>query len=243
MQGPRGAVIAIAAAASAALAIGLGFWQLDRGAEKSARQEALESRQALAPLSAAELAREPGAAVASQRFRRAVVTGRFIADRTVFLDNRQMGARVGFVVCTPLVLAGSGEAVLVQRGFVPRRFDDRTALPPITTPAGPVRIAGRVDGSPARLYEFGTDAAGPIRQNLDLGAFATETGLALLPVSIVQDDAEGASAGDGLSRRWNRPAADVQKHHGYAFQWFMIAAAITSLYVWYRFIAPKRARR
>ena len=33
---------------------------------------------------------------------------------------------------------------------------------------------------------------------------------------------------------------DVQKHYGYAFQWFALAAGIAFLYVWHRFIRPAK---
>jgi surfeit locus 1 family protein len=85
------------------------------------------------------------------------------------------------------------------------------------------------------LFEFDGAASGAIRQNLDLDAFARETGLVLLPMSIVERDT--GVAGD-LLRHWSAPAADVQKHYGYAAQWFAIAAGIAFLYVWHRFIRP-----
>ena len=45
--------------------------------------------------------------------------------------------RQGFIVVTPLQLEGSAAAtILVQRGWVPRNFQDRTALPPVDTPEG-----------------------------------------------------------------------------------------------------------
>ena len=56
-------------------------------------------------------------------------------------------------------------------------------------------------------------------------------------MSVLQQDSPGLAA-DGLLRHWPAPAADVQKHYGYAFQWFAIAAGIVFLYVWHRFIRP-----
>ncbi len=55
----------------------------------------------------------------------------------------------------------------------------------------------------------------------------------------MQQDQAGA-APDGLVRHWPAPATDVQKHYGYAVQWFAIAAGIVFLYVWHRFIRPGR---
>ena len=56
-------------------------------------------------------------------------------------------------------------------------------------------------------------------------------------LSVLEQDGAG-STGDGLLRHWLAPATDVQKHYGYAFQWFAIAAGIAFLYVWHRFVRP-----
>jgi surfeit locus 1 family protein len=231
----RGIVVLAAAIAGVALASRLGVWQLDRAHQKLALQASLEARSHEPALDAASLARTSDAARA-QEHRRVVVHGRWLADRTIFLDNRQMDGKVGFFVVTPLALDASAATVLVERGWAPRNFNSRETLPPVATPASSVGVAGVVAPQPARLFDFGGAASGAIRQNLDIDAFSRETGLALLPLTIVQSDA-GATA-DGLVRHWPRPAADVQKHYGYAAQWFAIAAGIVILYVWHRFIRP-----
>jgi surfeit locus 1 family protein len=89
------------------------------------------------------------------------------------------------------------------------------------------------------LYDFGGAASGAIRQNLDLAGYAAEVGRPLRPLSVVQEDGPLTPA-DGLAREWPRPAADVQKHHGYAFQWFALATLILGLYVWFQLIRPRR---
>jgi surfeit locus 1 family protein len=126
---------------------------------------------------------------------------------------------------------------------VARDFVDRSRLPAVPTPPGELELAGRIAPPPARLYEFEAGEASPIRQNLDLAAYARETGLVLLPLSLLQDDVPGAAA-DGLQRQWPRPAVDVHKHQGYAFQWFALAALMTGLYVWFQLVRPRlRAAR
>jgi surfeit locus 1 family protein len=157
----------------------------------------------------------------------------------VFLDNRQMNGAPGFYVITPLQLEGATEAVLVQRGWVARHFDDRSALPRVASPGGRVRVDGLIAPPPARLYEFAGASSGPIRQNLDLEAYARETRTRLLPLSLLQAESP-ATAGDGLSRRWPLPAVGVQKHYGYAFQWFALSALMAGLYVWFQLIRPGR---
>jgi len=234
-------VVLLAALAAIALALRLGFWQLDRAAQKVALQAALDERGREPPLTAAELARH-AAAVPAQVSRRARLAGTWVAERTVYLDNRQMDGKVGFFVVTPLRLEGAREAVLVQRGWVARNFEQRTALPPVPTPGGRVEVVGRVAETPSRMYELEAAASGAIRQNVDVASFARETGLELLPLAVIES-ATSPPSRDGLERRWPPPATDVQKHYGYAFQWFAIAAAIVVLYVWFRIVRPRQRRR
>ena len=98
----------------------LGFWQLDRAQQKLDLQARLQARAVLPPLSPTEL---PGDAAAAQaQYDRPVqLRGRWLSEHTLYLDNRQMNARQGFYVLTPLRLP-SGDAVLVQRGWMPRDF-------------------------------------------------------------------------------------------------------------------------
>lgn len=236
----RGLVVLVAAVVAAAVTARLGVWQLSRAAEKEAVQASLDSRGALPPLPAAELARS-AAEAAAQHHRRITLEGRWVGGRTIYLDNRPMDGRAGFYVVTPLALA-DGDAVLVQRGWVPRDAADRSRVPPVDTPESPVRIEGHIAPPPSRLFELGAEQQGAIRQNLDLDAFGRESGLRLRPLSVKQADAPGAPT-DGMLRRWPVPAVDVHKHYGYAFQWFALASLITSLYVWFQLVRPRLRRR
>lgn len=217
----------------------LGRWQLSRAAAKEALQASMDARATAPVLDGMSLRHDGDADVLLHR--RVVARGQWLADRTVFLDNRQMNGRVGFFVLTPLRLEDSDTAVLVQRGWVPRNFEDRSRIPVVQTPAGPVVVQGGIVPPPAKLYEMGAVESGPIRQNLDLAQFRTETGLPLAAVSIQQTDA----AADGLARDWPRGNTGVDKHYGYAFQWFGLSALIALLYVWFqivrRFIQRKPA--
>jgi len=230
-------IILLLAAAAGVLATGrLGVWQLDRAAQKIALHDALLRQQDLPPLTLPELARG-AAASASQRYRAVVLQGSWLAPATVYLDNRPMDGRAGFYALTPLLLP-DGSAVLVQRGWLPRDVVDRSRIVAAPPPAGTVEVRGRIAPEPSRLFDFAGAASGPIRQNLELVAFARETGLPLRPFMVVQED----GATDGLLRHWPQPAADVHKHYGYAFQWFAMSALIGGLYVWFQLIRPARRR-
>jgi surfeit locus 1 family protein len=235
----RGLVVLLAALTAALVTARLGVWQLDRAAQKTALHEAREARGALPALDAAALARRP-ADVDAQLHRRVALEGRWLTPQTVYLDNRQMNGRPGFFVVTPLQIA-PGDAVLVQRGWIPRHAYERERLAPVDTPDGSVRLEGRIAPGLARLYEFDGAASGPIRQNLDIDGFARETGLALRPLAVVQWQ-DAAAPADGLLRQWTPAVPDVSKHHGYAFQWFALSALITGLYVWFQLLRPRRRR-
>ena len=234
-------VLLVASVLGVAVTARLGWWQLDRAAQKHALQAALDTQRALPPLAAADLAAD-AAAAALQHHRSVLLQGRWLPEATLYLDNRQMAGRPGFFVLTPLLL-DDGTAVVVQRGWQPRSMLDRTAVVAPVTPLGNVHITGRIAPAPARLYEFEAAASGPIRQNVDLGALASEWRLRLRPLSVLQEDAAPTErqpvAGD-LLRQWPRPAADVHKHYGYAFQWFALSALMLGLYVWFQLIRPRR---
>ena len=226
----------VAAIGVTALTARLGVWQLDRAAQKEALQAAVQSQAALPPLAADTLPRTRADGPVLQH-RRAVLQGQWLADRSIYLDNRPMNGRTGFYLVTPLMLA-DGTAVLVQRGWLPRDAAERTRVAAPPAVSGTVTVQGRIAPALARLYEFDAAASGAIRQNLDIDVYAQESALALRPWVLVQEDAPGAPA-DGLLRQWPAPDTGLHKHHGYAFQWFSLCALTIFLYVWFQFIRPR----
>jgi cytochrome oxidase assembly protein ShyY1 len=183
---PRGRLLVLAAAGCAA-GIALGNWQTRRAEAKLAAAAQLE---------------------------RIAVSGTFIAQRTVYLDNRSRGGKPGYEVVTPLALSPS-LAVLVQRGWV-----EKGGRATVRTPGGRQRIEGIVLARLPRAFDFGADGSGEIRQNLDIAAYAKETGLALQPFAIQQRSDDG----DGLSRDWPQADSGVDMNRAYALQWYSLAA-------------------
>jgi surfeit locus 1 family protein len=229
------------AAAGVSLTFSLGMWQLGRAAEKTALQNAKQQQSEQVVLDGRSL----GTAQDDEKqrtpliHRRMSLKGQWLPEHTVFLENRQMNGKPGFFALTPLKLEGSGAVVLVQRGWVQRSFTERTALPAMQTPDGWVEVSGHLAPWPSRLYDFGGAEQGPIRQNLELQAFRRETGLGLLEVTLLQS----SPASEGLLREWPVVASGVEKHHGYAFQWFGLSGLIALLYVWFQIVQPRRQKR
>lgn len=221
-----------------ALTGSLGVWQLDRAAQKRALAQSIAAREGLAPWGAQQLL--DSARPADEAFRPVALVGHWVQGATVFLDNRPMDGRTGFIVISPLRLADSERAVLVQRGWAPRDFLDRNKLPEVPTPTGEVRVLGRLAPPPSHLFELGAAGQGAIRQNVELPSLAVEWRIPLLAeVSVQQTDGDAS----GLLRDWPRFAGDEHKHLGYAAQWFAMCATIAGLFLWFQIIQPRRKRR
>ncbi len=232
----RGGIAAASVAALAVVLVGLalGLWQLRRADEKAALQSA-QDRAAAEP--ARDLAGGTGApglaaggslpAPAAVDGRLVQLSGEFDSSRTIYLDNRTRTGVAGMHVLTPVKLDRSDRRVLVLRGWVARDPADRNRLPAVPTPAGTVRIAGMAVAELQQPMMLGDEPVpGPtdrLWQRFTYEKFAHWSGYAPYPV-IVRQTVE-PDYQDGLARDWNRPGVSVDKHLGYAFQWFALTAA------------------
>jgi surfeit locus 1 family protein len=212
----------IAAAAFIALAISLGTWQTRRAEEKLELGLRLD-----------EAARGPVLSVPSVRLeastlerRRVSARGHFVAQATLFLDNKVLMGVAGYHVLTPLKLEGSGLHVIIDRGWI--AAGDRSRLPAISAPEGLQTIEGTAVMPSTRFVELAPEAAGgPRRQNLVIAREEQRLGLRLQPFVVEQ----ASDAQDGLARQWERPDSGVDRHRSYALQWYSFAFLTVALYV------------
>jgi len=216
---PRLWAAALAAAAFVA-GVALGNWQAGRAEDKRALGARFEEEMRAAPVELPSSMIDAGPFVR----RHVAAIGRFVPEHTIYLDNKLRRGRPGYEVVTPLRL--NGVHVLVNRGWVPAGRT-RDELPQVPTPTGRVRVAGLALGRLPHALEVGPPASGNVRQNLDLEAFARETGLELQPIVIEQH----SPAADGLARDWPRPDAGVERNEAYALQWYSLAGLAVALFV------------
>ena len=189
----RDVTLAIVAVLVAAACVAAGIWQLDRLAQRRARNAGLSARLALPPL---EL--RGGISADSARQRRVVARGvyDFSAERT--WPGRSFDGTPGVALITPLRLA-DGAAVLVDRGWVPSpdafHVDPAAYREPDTGIVEGIAFVpprGRGDVNPAGFLPF-----------------------------VLQQVTPAPSR--GLPRRWPAPAFDNGPHLSYAIQWFSFA--------------------
>ncbi|HJV24498.1 MAG TPA: SURF1 family protein [Aromatoleum sp.] len=215
----------LAGIAVAVLTLQLGNWQIRRADEKAVLQAEYASPERSAPH---PLGTQPPA-----EWQVVDLRGQWLADRTILIDNRVHAGRAGFHVFTPLRLAGRGGWVLVNRGWVAAPAD-RAQRPAVTTPGGEVEISGRVRHPESKPFTLEGEAAtepGIVWQALDLARYRVWSSIPVADFYVQQND----PAPDSLVRDWPAPDAGIDRHRGYAFQWYAmaaLAAALTLCYVW-----------
>lgn len=213
----------LAAIAGVAATVALGNWQLGRGQDKAALAQriAAANRDAQIELSQTEARAEDVA------WHRVEVRGRFEPKYAVLIDNRILHGVVGYQVVMPLRINAGERHVLVNRGWV-AATGSRDILPQIKTPPEEVLITGLATVPSKRYLELSKQVAeGKVWQNLTLERYRAAMPLALQPVVIQQE----SEIDDGLKREWSAPDLGIDKHYGYAFQWFAMAAAIVIIYL------------
>ena len=243
---PRDLVPTLAALALVIVTVSLGNWQVRRADEKRALHA---SREAAARDPAIRM---PGGEIdpASLQGRRVAARGELLPRWTVFVDNRTHKGIAGFHVLSPLRITGSDRHVLVLRGWVASDPRERARLPDLATPAGEVEIEGIAERDLEKALELGrSPPPGPhdrLWQNADIASFAHWSGLAMQPIVVRETVAPRIGAAvfdDGLVRDWPDPGSGVDRHLGYAFQWYALAVLAAGLWVRFVLFGRRKAGR
>ena len=206
----------------------LGFWQLDREAEKRALESLYMDRLGAVPVTIDD-ARE----MDDLSFVAVATEGRYDNGHSFLLDNRIYESQPGFEVVTPFV-TDQDKVLLVNRGWVPQgRYRSELPLPPEVT--GLQYLTGNVyvpAGEPVTLAPE-TDFAGwpRVLQSVDVGLMYDELNVAperqALAFTVrLQEAATGV-----LDRNWPAVNTSPQKHRAYAVQWFSMAMALIILFL------------
>lgn len=213
------------------LFVHLGLWQHGKAQSKAAQQSLLERRLAAPRVDLSGFAAAPE----SLRYAPVIARGRFEPEYQFLLDNQVQGGRAGFHVLTPLRLEGTEARVLVNRGWV-AFSGDRSRMPRVDPPEGPVEVRGHGMVPPERYYELKAEpeASGwqTVWQNLDLKRYEARVPFRVLPV-VVRMDPDSPSG--GYLREWPRPDERIGMHRGYAIQWFLLAGALAGVWLWFSF--------
>lgn len=201
----------------------LGFWQLDRLADKRAINVAMARARARPPIvvldSLPDTETAPG-----HRF---AITGHFDERTQVLLRGRLRGGEPGVEVVTPLVLADGVDAILVNRGWLPAP-DGVTAAPLDFPEPDTQTVIGIVEARAADAMRT------PMRQlpgdtptlysapSIDPDSVAARVHYRLAPFVLRQ--LPGPGVPDRPMRTEPEPLGTFV-HISYATQWFLFAIA------------------
>jgi surfeit locus 1 family protein len=212
----RTALFCSLAVLAAALFSRLGFWQLARRHERQVHNAAVAEQQRSAPVPFGTLPRDTAAA----RYRAASVEGRYDYEHELVLASRTHHGSPGVELLTPVRIAGSDTAVLVNRGWV------------YSPDGGSVDLARWREGDTARV-------AGYVEvYSADAGATNSITGSRIVrrasrqeigakipyPVAPYYLVSRADTASTAHPARRDLPALDNGPHGSYAVQWFSFAA-------------------
>ncbi len=214
----------------------LGYWQLQRAEEKRVLQAEYDTRASGPAVQVERRLQRPE----DLQFYRVVAKGQFETGHQILIDNRVHQGRAGYHVITPLRLQDSDVRLLVNRGWI-AVGPDRNQLPEFETPGGSLQITGVATVPAEKYFTLAQPEPGWRRvwQNMDMARYTAAVPFPVQPVVVLLDP---ASAG-GFARDWSRLDAGISVHQGYAFQWFMLAAALSTIYLFMGLRRSGAARR
>ena len=202
-----------------AFLVSLGFWQLDRADEK----RGIEASIKLANTGSVELIVEEGS-LKNKEYYEVRLQGKYFSDKQFIYDNQIVNQVSGYYVLTPYALEGQSKTILINRGFIPwngRR--DKLADIDIGQDAREIKV---LISKPIKRMELKPTEIGiqfPILiQSIDLQDMASLASVDFSSVIGLLDP----SASNGFVRKWEPYTGSIEKHIGYAVQWFLMALVL-----------------
>jgi surfeit locus 1 family protein len=212
--------------AGVALCVRLGIWQLDRLEKRRASNARVEAQIDQPPISLAGEALN--ADLYNMEYRPATVTGAYDFSQEIAIINQSHGNEWGVHLVTPLVISGTDQAILVDRGWIPHQDYQSGAWSKYAEP-GVVEVEG-VLRRPQTRAEIGSrtdptpapgEAARAAWNFVNIEQIGKQVSYPLLGAYIQQAP---DPAWTGLPYR-SQPEIEITEgpHMSYALQWFSFA--------------------
>ena len=202
--------------ATLVLLISLGFWQLDRADEKRAIEDQIASANSgdVEFVTSVEFLKD-------KEYYHVRLQGSYISDKQFIYDNQIVDQISGYYVLTPFILKGASKAVLINRGFIPwsgRR--DKLANVDIGEKLTEVKVQISIPIKRMELKVSETTGDFPVLiQALNLDEMSTIASLDFASViGLLNPESE-----NGFVRQWEPYTGSIERHIGYAIQWFLMA--------------------
>jgi surfeit locus 1 family protein len=219
------------------LFIKLGMWQYTKAEQK----QALQAQYDVSAANQAEDIPSDLSNIEDLRYKQVKMSGEYVKQYQILLDNQVEGETAGYHVITPLKLDGKDEMVLVDRGWIVAS-DNHADLPEVDVPTGTQKVLGQIWVPSNKFFTLSPPQVTKgqwqtLWQNMDMDAFAKAVPIKVLPVVIrMSPENQG-----GFVRNWIRPDDRIATHLGYAYQWFGFAFAAFGIYLFVGFKRGKQA--
>ncbi|TXD38488.1 SURF1 family protein [Lujinxingia vulgaris] len=234
-----GVVATLFALLGLAILVWLGTWQSIRYQEKSAAESQQDALADATPRAVTSLdALNSG----ELDFHPVTLRGEFAAEPSFLIKHRIYQGKPGYWLVSPLVME-SGEAVLVNRGWLPYEKGEATASAIIAGTAGEQKLHGLVH------YLDYVVADTPTRDALKKGerdttlvfwdsydtegmhqAIEAPTPSRAVIVTLSEDHS-GSPYPIASYAHITEPYLTAEKHFGYALTWYSLAVALIAIYV------------
>jgi len=205
--------------ATLALLISLGFWQLDRADEK----RAIEDKIAIANSANVELVVSTEL-LKDKEYYHVRLQGSYVDDKQFIYDNQIVDQISGYYVLTPFVLNGDSKTVLINRGFIAWN-GRRDKLADIDVEGEIAEVKVQISKPVKRMELKASEISGEfpvLIQALDLDAMSAIASIDF--VSVV--GLLSPESSNGFVRRWEPYTGSIERHIGYAIQWFLMALVL-----------------
>lgn len=225
----------------ALVCMGLGIWQWQRLGEKQALIATIEDRATRDPVALPPLDEWIALDPEVYNFRPVKITGEFIPGNTVMVFTalaNPKGARqgAGYWVMTPFALDAGG-IIIVNRGFIPQStkklFDESDKS--TTPPQGKITITGLTRVSEkSNTFTPGPDVTERIEYVRSIVRMSDMMDKDLAPFAAFYFD-QAARAPDALPQGGETVMHFPNRHLGYVFTWFGLAAVtilMTAYWLW-----------
>nr|WP_226422064.1 SURF1 family protein [Vibrio sp. E14] len=209
------------------LLVKLGFWQLERGQEKQALEQAILARADSAYQALGEVLEENDwreGSILGKKVEANVVPQAF---PVILLDNQTHQGNVGYLAFQIVSMSDESGTYALELGFV-EGIADRSILPTVTTLEVSTFISGRLYRKSANPLssELMPEVGDAIRvQNLNIAQLNQLLNIELMPAVLQPDNLKNWP----YDFPWNPLPLNSAKHFGYSIQWFSMAGVFLLL--------------
>ena len=164
---------------------------------------------------------------------RVSMSGEFLNDKNIILDNQIREEKAGFLIYTPFKILDSNKIILINRGWYPLS-NSRKDIPNIP----PIKEIQTIEGEISQMPSSGISLGKVITEKLDESSFRLQKMDYEVLSSLISKDLmryvvklKNPIFDKTYVLDSGMPVPDSDKNYGYAFQWFAMAFTLFIIFI------------